>query len=342
MKNMRILVTGTAGFIGYYLVKKLSELGFQVYGIDSLNHYYDVALKNARLLDSGIPEAAYGKEYVSGRYPNYRFSRIDLSDKSALEKLFRNNSFDTVVNLAAQAGVRYSLSHPESYIESNVNGFLNLLECCRHSGIPRLIYASSSSVYGNIQEVPFREDVRVDHPQSIYAATKKMNELMAYTYSSLYRIPTIGLRFFTVYGPWGRPDMAPVLFAKAILKGDPIQVFNQGKLSRDFTYIDDIVEGISRIIAKPGLVREDIVGIPAVVYNIGHGQPIPLMDFIQQLEQNFDKEARKEFVDMQAGDVYQTWADTTKLQQDYGYAPSTTLEEGIRKFTDWYKKNYSK
>lgn len=340
MKKMRILVTGSAGFIGYYLVKKLSELGCDVYGIDSINPYYDITLKQARLQETGIPETEYGKEYASHRYPDYRFFQIDLCDKNALEKLFNTYSFDTVVNLAAQAGVRYSLSHPESYIESNVSGFLNLLECCRHGGCPRLIYASSSSVYGNTQEVPFCEDARVDHPQSIYAATKKTNELMAYTYSTLYRIPTIGLRFFTVYGPWGRPDMAPALFANAIRKGKVIQVFNHGQLSRDFTYIDDIVEGISRIVMKPGLVREDIAGVPSVLYNIGHGTPVQLMEFIRLLEQNFNQEARKEFVGMQAGDVYQTWADTTKLQQDYGYVPTTTLEEGIRKFADWHKIFY--
>ena len=335
---MRILITGSAGFIGYHLSKRLSSQGIEVFGIDSLNSYYDINLKKARLTDCGIHTPTYGKECISTLYPTYRFYQADLCDRETMENIFKTGTFDCVVNLAAQAGVRYSLEHPETYVESNVAGYLNILELCRHYNCPRLIYASSSSVYGNSSEVPFREDARVDHPVSIYAATKKSNELMAYTYSLLYRLETIGLRFFTVYGPWGRPDMAPILFAESIWNDQPIKVFNHGDLSRDFTYIDDIIEGIVKIIDRPGLVREDTAGAPAVVYNIGHGSPVSLMDFIGILEQNLGKTARKEYVGMQPGDVYQTWADTTKLYTDYHYMPSTSLEEGIHRFAEWYKK----
>ncbi|MEG0795510.1 MAG: NAD-dependent epimerase/dehydratase family protein [Odoribacter sp.] len=334
---MKILITGSAGFIGYHLSKALSDKGFEIYGIDSLNPYYDVNLKKNRLKECGIQVDTYGEEYQSDRYPNYRFCQIDLCDKKALEKIFSTHTFDCIVNLAAQAGVRYSLTHPETYVESNIAGFLNLLESCRRYACPRLIYASSSSVYGNSNEVPFKESARTDTPVSIYAATKKANELMAYSYSQLYKLQTIGLRFFTVYGPYGRPDMAPMLFANAIKNDEPIRVFNNGQLSRDFTYIDDIVEGIFKIISRPGLVREDHPGIPAVVYNIGHGSPIPLLDFIEILERQLGKTAHKKYVGMQAGDVYQTWADTTKLKEDYDYTPATPLETGIKHFIDWFK-----
>ncbi|MEG2791236.1 MAG: NAD-dependent epimerase/dehydratase family protein, partial [Odoribacter sp.] len=329
--------TCSAGFIGYHLSKALSDKGFEIYGIDSLNPYYDVNLKKNRLKECGIQVDTYGEEYQSDRYPNYRFCQIDLCDKKALEKIFSTHTFDCIVNLAAQAGVRYSLTHPETYVESNIAGFLNLLESCRQYACPRLIYASSSSVYGNSNEVPFKESARTDTPVSIYAATKKANELMAYSYSQLYKLQTIGLRFFTVYGPYGRPDMAPMLFANAIKNDEPIRVFNNGQLSRDFTYIDDIVEGIFKIISRPGLVREDHPGIPAVVYNIGHGSPIPLLDFIEILERQLGKTAHKKYVGMQAGDVYQTWADTTKLKEDYDYTPATPLETGIKHFIDWFK-----
>lgn len=334
---MQVLITGTAGFIGFHLAKALCSRGIQVYGIDSLNHYYDVNLKHARLKACGIQASEYEREQISALYPGYRFRQMDLCDKEKLESLFKANRFDCVINLAAQAGVRYSLTHPETYIESNVAGFLNLLELCRKYDCNGLIYASSSSVYGNSQEAPFKESARVDQPVSIYAATKKSNELMAYTYSWLYRIRTIGLRFFTVYGPWGRPDMAPMLFANSISRNTPIKVFNNGNLSRDFTYIDDIVEGIARIVDKPELAREDTPGTPAVIYNIGHGSPVRLMEFIRLLEENLGKEAKKEFVEMQPGDVYQTWADTTKLCEDYGYTPTTSLKDGIKEFTKWFK-----
>lgn len=337
LNKMRILVTGSAGFIGSFLSKALSEKGAEVYGIDTINDYYDIELKKSRLKECGIHRYEYNQECSSHCYSNYVFNRIDLCDKKALENIFRQQHFDTVINLAAQAGVRYSLSQPETYINSNIVGFLNLLECCRHYSCPRLIFASSSSVYGNDAKIPFCESEQADHPVSIYAATKKTDELMAYTYSYLYKLQTIGLRFFTVYGPSGRPDMAPMLFAGAISRNEPINIFNHGNLSRDFTYIDDIIAGITKITETPGIVREDHPGVPAVIYNIGHGSPVYLMDFIRLLEEYLGKEARKNFVEMQAGDVYQTWADTSKLKEDYGYVPQTVLEEGIRHFSVWYK-----
>lgn len=333
---MQVLITGSAGFIGFHLAKVLCTEGFAVYGIDSLNHYYDVNLKYARLKECGIQTPEYGREYVSSLLPGYRFRQTDLCDKETFETIFKENRFDCIVHLAAQAGVRYSLSHPDTYIESNVVGFLNLLELCRKYGNKKLVYASSSSVYGNCQDVPFKESATTDHPVSLYAATKKSDELMAHTYSRLFGIETIGLRFFTVYGPWGRPDMAPILFAEAIRSGKTIKVFNNGNLSRDFTYIADIVAGISQIVKREELVREDLPGIPAVIYNIGHGSPVRLMDFIHLLELHMGREAQKEFVGMQPGDVYQTWADTTKLQEDYGYAPTTSLEAGIPEFVNWF------
>lgn len=335
--TMQVLVTGNAGFIGYHLSRRLAAEGIEVYGIDSMNDYYDVALKRARLQDSGISVGEYGREHCSAYYAGYRFRQIDLCDREAMEALFREHRFDCVVNLAAQAGVRYSLTHPETYVQSNIVGFLNLLEQCCNGGCKRLIYASSSSVYGDTQEVPFREEAAVDHPVSLYAATKKSNELMAYTYSRLYGIQTVGLRFFTVYGPWGRPDMAPMLFAHAIRNGEPIKIFNHGNLSRDFTYIDDIVDGIVRIVKRPEAAREEVPGTPAALYNIGHGSPVQLMDFIHLLECQLGREAVKQYVDMQPGDVFQTWADTTRLQKDYGYTPSTSLEHGIEQFIEWFK-----
>lgn len=334
---MQILVTGAAGFIGYFLSRVLAEQNIDTYGIDSVNDYYDVSLKKSRLQSCGIQAAGYNQEVVSTFYPSYKFRQLNVCDRENLDKLFQTHAFGCVIHLAAQAGVRYSISHPETYIENNIAGFLNVLELCQKYQCSKLIYASSSSVYGNTSEIPFREDAWTDHPMSIYAATKKSNELMAYTYSSLYQMPTIGLRFFTVYGPYGRPDMAPMLFAQAIRKGEKIKIFNQGNLSRDFTYIRDIVEGIAKIALTPGIKRKDHAGVPAVVYNIGHGSPVHLMDFIELLEKNLGKTALKEFVGMQAGDVYQTWADTTKLQTDYGYTAATSLEEGIRHFTAWFK-----
>lgn len=335
---MKILVTGTAGFIGYHLAKRLLERGDEVVGIDSINDYYDVRLKYARLSETGIAESEieYGKAVQSTEYPAYRFIKLQLEDRDALQKLFAEEHFDAVMNLAAQAGVRYSLENPYAYIESNVVGFVNLLECARHNPVRHFVYASSSSVYGGNTKTPFSEDDRVDNPVSLYAATKKSNELMANVYSKLYGIPTTGLRFFTVYGPWGRPDMAPILFTKAIVAGEPIKVFNNGNLSRDFTYIDDIIEGVVRVIDKAPAATDEHP-VPAEVYNIGCGHPMQLMDFIRTLEKSLGKKAEMNMMPMQKGDVYTTYADTTKLERDFGYKPHVTLEEGISQFVEWYE-----
>lgn len=335
---MKILVTGTAGFIGYHLAKRLLERGDEVVGIDSINDYYDVRLKYARLSETGIAESEieYGKAVQSTEYPAYRFIKLQLEDRDALQKLFAEEHFDAVMNLAAQAGVRYSLENPYAYIESNVVGFGNLLECARHNPVRHFVYASSSSVYGGNTKTPFSEDDRVDNPVSLYAATKKSNELMANVYSKLYGIPTTGLRFFTVYGPWGRPDMAPILFTKAIVAGEPIKVFNNGNLSRDFTYIDDIIEGVVRVIDKAPAATDEHP-VPAEVYNIGCGHPMQLMDFIRTLEKSLGKKAEMNMMPMQKGDVYTTYADTTKLERDFGYKPHVTLEEGIARFVEWYE-----
>lgn len=334
---MKILVTGSAGFIGFYLAKNLLERGDEVVGIDSINDYYDPKLKYARLAESGIDSGAeaWGREIRSTRYPNYRFIRMKLEDRDALQSLFAEEKFDVVVNLAAQAGVRYSLENPYAYIESNIVGFLNLLECARHNPVKHFVYASSSSVYGGNTKTPFSETDRVDNPVSLYAATKKSNELMAHVYSKLYDIPTTGLRFFTVYGPWGRPDMAPMLFTKAILAGEPIKVFNNGDLSRDFTYIDDIIEGVVRVVDKAPEASV-VKSVRAEVYNIGCGHPVPLMDFIHTLENALGKKAQMTMLPMQKGDVYTTYADTSKLIHDIGYEPQVKLGEGIRKFVGWY------
>ena len=331
---MTILVTGAAGFIGYHLSKSLLEANHRVIGVDSINDYYSVDLKYARLRDLGISEvdaSIEGLECSSELYPNFSFVKVDLADNSAVEKLFKRTTFDKVCHLAAQAGVRYSIENPSVYIQSNLVAFGNLLEAVRHHNIDHFIYASSSSVYGETKEVPFKVDQRVDHPISLYAATKKANELMAHTYSHLYGINTTGLRFFTVYGPWGRPDMAYYLFTKAILKGEPIKVFNQGEMRRDFTYIDDIVEGVQRIIEQPLGNREAYK-----IYNIGNHKTETLMDFISTLERQLGKTAVKDYLPMQPGDVSQTYADVSALEQDYGYAPNTSIEEGLKRFAKWY------
>ena len=331
---MTILVTGAAGFIGYHLSKSLLKANHRVIGVDSINDYYSVDLKYARLKDLGVAEvdaSIDGLECSSELYPNFSFVKVDLADNTAVEKLFTRTTFDKVCHLAAQAGVRYSIENPSVYIQSNLVAFGNLLEAVRHHKIDHFIYASSSSVYGETKEVPFKVDQRVDHPISLYAATKKANELMAHTYSHLYAINTTGLRFFTVYGPWGRPDMAYYLFTKAILKGEPIKVFNQGEMRRDFTYIDDIVEGVQRIIEQP-IGNRDAYKI----YNIGNHKTETLMDFISTLEQHLGKIAVKEYLPMQPGDVSQTYADVSALQQDYGYAPNTSIEEGLKRFAKWY------
>lgn len=329
---MKILVTGTAGFIGFFTAKRLLENNNDVVGIDSINDYYDQRLKNARLYETGVNPYMldYNKEVKSIKYPGYRFIKLNLEDKEALSRLFEKEHFDKVCHLAAQAGVRYSIENPESYINSNLVGFANLLECCRHYDVKHLIYASSSSVYGGNEKVPYSEDDRVDNPVSLYAATKRANELIANVYARLYGISATGLRFFTVYGPWGRPDMAPFLFAKAISCGEPIKVFNNGNLSRDFTYIDDIVEGLIKVIDKHPMEPENRI------YNIGCSHPVNLIVFIETLEKAIGKPAKKVFLPMQPGDVYQTYSDTSKLEKDFGYKPSTTLEYGILKYIKWF------
>jgi len=340
-QSKQILVTGAAGFIGYHVCEALIKQGHKVIGLDNINDYYDVNLKYARLQELGIQKEAatvFTEISISTLHgPNMQFIRLNLEDREALPKLFKTFNFDMVCNLAAQAGVRYSIENPEAYIDSNVTGFLNILECCRHHRVKRLVYASSSSVYGNSDQTPFRETANVDTPISLYAATKKSNELMAHTYSHLYNIETIGLRFFTVYGPWGRPDMAMFLFTDAIINNKPIKVFNNGNLSRDFTYIDDITDGVVNT-----LVKESKNDSLYKLYNIGNGRPVQLQDFIESLEKELDTSAIKNLLPMQAGDVYQTFADTTSLEQDYDYKPQIEVDRGIKEFVSWYKEFYTK
>lgn len=344
---MKILVTGTAGFIGFHLAKKLLERGDEIIGLDNVNDYYDPNLKYARLEQTGVPryKVEYNKLVGSEDYSNYKFIELNLEDEANMARLFENEKFDRVCNLAAQAGVRYSIENPMAYINANLVGFTNILEGCRYNDVEHLIYASSSSVYGMNKTMPFSVDHNVDHPVSLYAASKKSNELMAHTYSHLYNVPTTGLRFFTVYGPWGRPDMALFKFTKAILNDEPIQVFNNGNMKRDFTYIDDIVEGVEKVIdhpAQPNLAWEPenpspgSSPAPYKVYNIGNNHPEHLMDFIQALENALGKRAEKEMLPMQPGDVEATWADVQHLINDFGYQPNTTIYEGIQKFVDWY------
>lgn len=336
----KILVTGAAGFIGFHVSKKLIDLGFEVYGIDNLNAYYDVRLKLDRLKELGIDIQSElfmrQQEVKSGSNEKFRFSQMDLVDEHRLDHLFLKEKFDAVINLAAQAGVRYSIENPKAYIQANVVGFMNILEACRGNQIKHLIYASSSSVYGNQQKVPFSEKDRVDHPISLYAATKKSNELMAHVYSHLYGLKTTGLRFFTVYGPWGRPDMAPFLFTKAILSETPIKVFNNGDLMRDFTYIEDIVKGIIEVLIT------DKIQENYNIYNIGNNTPVKLLDFIQAVEGACNKKAQLDFYPMQDGDVYQTFADIEDLKAVTGYIPKVKINEGIQEFVNWYKAYFKK
>jgi UDP-glucuronate 4-epimerase len=348
----KVLVTGSAGFIGFHLSRRLVELGYQVTGLDIINEYYDVELKYSRLANAGIPreEISYNQLVASTTSPNYQFIQLKLEDRDSMFELFASQGFEVVVNLAAQAGVRYSLTHPQVYIDSNITGFLNILEACRHYPVKNLIYASSSSVYGLNEHMPFQVESNVDHPVSLYAASKKSNELMAHTYSHLFGIPTIGLRFFTVYGPWGRPDMALFIFTKAILEGKPIQVFNHGNMERDFTYIDDIVGGIEKMVPKPPVADKDWdpshpnpakSSAPYGIYNIGNSSPVKLTQFIEAIEKALGKSAIKELLPIQPGDVEKTWADASALIRDYDYNPGTPVEVGISKFVDWYKKYYS-
>jgi UDP-glucuronate 4-epimerase len=345
---MKILVTGTAGFIGFHLAQKLLEKGKIVVGIDNINDYYDTKLKFDRLAQTGISSDSekWHIKNQSSIHPNYSFYRMNLEDRDELNQLVQTEKFDVVCNLAAQAGVRYSLENPHAYISSNIVGFMNILEACRYNNIKHLVYASSSSVYGNSDKMPLSVSDPVDNPISLYAATKKSNELMAHTYSHLFNIRTTGLRFFTVYGPWGRPDMAPILFAKAISNNIPIKVFNNGNLERDFTYIDDIVEGIVRVIestSSGNLQPETSNKQPAVpysIYNIGNGNPVQLLDFIETMETALGKKAIKEFLPMQPGDVFKTFADVNALKNDFGYEPNTSIQKGISEFVKWFKEYY--
>ncbi|KAI4447439.1 UDP-N-acetylglucosamine 4-epimerase [Eubacterium plexicaudatum ASF492] len=316
----KIFVTGSAGFIGYHLVKALLDYGCHVVGIDNMNDYYDVSLKETRL-------------GLLTNHDRFRFFQKDLTDRQALEQIFQDEKPDIVVNLAAQAGVRYSIDFPDTYIQSNIVGFYNVLECCRHYPVRHLVYASSSSVYGSNKKIPFSTDDQTDRPVSLYAATKKSNELMAYCYSKLYGISVTGLRFFTVYGPMGRPDMAYFKFAEKILRGEPIQVYNNGDMKRDFTYVDDIVKGVINILPNVPLEKD---GARYKVYNIGNNRPVKLADFIETLEHCLGKTAKKEFLPMQPGDVYQTYADIQDLVDDFEFRPDTPIEEGMRRFTDWF------
>lgn len=335
----KILVTGAAGFIGFHLVERLVFEGYEVFGIDNMNGYYDVNLKYARLTESGInikKNKNKSETIKSDKYFNYSFAKIDITDIKKLEDLFKIEKFSHVVNLAAQAGVRYSIENPHVYVQSNLVGFLNILECCRHYKIKHLVYASSSSVYGANSKIPFSEEDKVDNPVSLYAATKKSNELMAHTYSHLYNLPTTGLRFFTVYGPWGRPDMSPILFADAIKKGEPLKVFNNGEMERDFTYVDDIVYGTSMVLQSVPKGNQKYR-----VLNIGNGNPVNLMRFIKTIENAYGKLAIKTMMPMQPGDVKRTWADTTKIDAIASYKEKKTIEEGVKKFINWYKDYFN-
>ncbi|MCK6604158.1 MAG: NAD-dependent epimerase [Ignavibacteriaceae bacterium] len=344
---MKILITGTAGFIGFHLVNKLAKEGFEVFGLDNINDYYDVDLKYARLKETGIDreEIDYNKFIKSKKFNNYHFIKLNLEDKDGIKSLFSDSDFDYVVHLAAQAGVRYSLINPHAYIDSNIQGFLNILEGCRQNPVKHLIYASSSSVYGGNTKMPFSVHDSVDHPVSLYAATKKANELMAHTYSHLYGIPTTGLRFFTVYGPWGRPDMALFLFTKAINEGKPIEVYNYGRMKRDFTYIDDIVESLCRLINKPPIHNSQFEKsipdcssswAPYRVLNIGNHNPIQLNDFIAEIEKNLGKKTVRNEMAIQPGDVEATYADVEELENLIEFSPNTHISDGIEAFCEWY------
>jgi UDP-glucuronate 4-epimerase len=345
---MKYLVTGTAGFIGSFTAERLLDRGDEVIGLDSINDYYDVNLKFGRLKKAGIEiqDIKYGEVVHSSTHKRYRFIKMSLEDRPGIEALFKREGFDMVCHLAAQAGVRYSITNPYAYIDSNIIGFQNMLEACRNNKIKHLAYASSSSVYGLNERYPFSTHHNVDHPISLYAATKKANELMAHTYSHLYGIPTTGLRFFTVYGPWGRPDMALFIFTKAIIENRPIDVFNNGNMKRDFTYVDDIVTGVIKVLDNPPKGNPEWRGAdpdpscsisPYRVYNIGNNSPVKLMDFIDAIEQSLGRKAIKNLLPMQPGDVPATWADVNDLVNDLGYAPNVDVREGVKRFVAWYK-----
>ncbi len=349
---MKILVSGTAGFIGYHFVKRLiKDSDNQVIGLDNINDYYDLRVKYGRLDDCGIriQNIKHNEIVRSDKYHNYQFIKLDMFEQQKIFDLFKNEKFDVVVNLAAQAGVRYSISNPDAYLNSNIIGFYNILEACRHNQIKHLVYASSSSVYGWNEKMPFSTSDNVDHPISLYAATKKSNELFAHSYSALYNLPTTGLRFFTVYGPWGRPDMALFMFAKNIIEGKQIDVFNHGNMIRDFTYIDDIVEGIYRVIQNPPKGNAEWNGknpdpgsskAPYKIYNIGNNDPVRLLDFIEAIERKLDKKSKKNMLPLQVGDVPASNADVTDLINDLEYKPETSIQDGIDRFIDWYLEFY--
>lgn len=349
IQNKTILVTGSAGFIGFHLVERLLSEGWQVVGLDSINDYYEVQLKYARLKESGIvcEEIAYNSLVKSKKHPAYSFIQLKLEDADNMRTLFDQFSFWAVCNLAAQAGVRYSIENPMAYINSNIIGFTNILEQSRLHNVKHLVYASSSSVYGLNEKMPFSTHDSVNHPVSLYAATKKSNELMAHVYSKLYQLPTTGLRFFTVYGPWGRPDMSPMLFADAIMHDKPIKVFNYGNMDRDFTYVGDIVEGVVRVINVPATPNAEWDALnpdpatsctPYRIYNIGNSVPVKLKDYIETLEEAFGKKATKEYLPMQPGDVVNTYCDVSDLEKEFGYRPKTMIREGLESFAKWYKE----
>ncbi|WP_295809000.1 NAD-dependent epimerase [uncultured Apibacter sp.] len=349
---MKILITGSAGFIGFYLSEYLANRGDDIIGLDNINDYYDVSLKYGRLKNLGIEKSdiEYNKLILSSKFQNFSFIKLNLEDKENIEKLFKKENFDKVVNLAAQAGVRYSLINPQAYINSNITGFLSILECCRKYDIKHLTYASSSSVYGLNEKQPFSTKDNVDHPVSLYASSKKSNELMAHTYSHLFGIPTTGLRFFTVYGPWGRPDMAFFIFTKAILENRPIDVYNYGKMERDFTYISDIIQGVVKVNDNPPERNKNwnpknpdpsSSKAPYKIYNIGNNKPVELMSFVKTIEEELGIKAHINLLPIQPGDVPATYADVTDIAETLGYKPEVSVKEGIRNFINWYKEFYS-
>ena len=349
---MKILITGVAGFIGFYLSEYLANRGDEIIGLDNINDYYDVSIKYGRLKSLGIEKSdiEYNKLILSSKFRNFSFIKLNLEDKENIEKLFKKENFDKVINLAAQAGVRYSLINPQAYINSNITGFLSILECCRNYEIKHLTYASSSSVYGLNEKQPFSSKDNVDHPVSLYAASKKSNELMAHTYSNLFGIPTTGLRFFTVYGPWGRPDMALFIFTKAILENKPIDVYNYGKMERDFTYISDIIQGIVKVNDNPPKGNKNWNSknpdpssskAPYKIYNIGNSKPVELMSFVKTIEEELGIKAHINLLPIQPGDVPATYADVTDIAETLGYKPEVSVKEGIRNFINWYKEFYS-